>query len=90
MKLTKTETKLLADLASSRLGRISITRAIGRGAYGGRIDVGSREREAALKLEAKGLLIRIAINSDRLTNRGYTIHATDYTFAAPTPKEPQS
>jgi hypothetical protein len=82
-QFTKTEAKILADLANSRLGRISITRAYGRGAYGGKIDVGKRERDAALTLEAKGLLVRIGISSDHLTNRGYTIHATDYTFTAP-------
>lgn len=81
MKLTKTQNALLATLATK--GRVTVGRYNGTGPYGGRIRSGNRETEAALKLEAMGLLVRKSYYSYPIYKRGHCIHTSDIIFVAP-------
>ena len=56
----------------------------GRGSEGGKVSGGYRETDAALKLEARGLLVRVSHSRDTQTWRGYSIHTSDFVFTAPT------
>ena len=80
--MTKTEAKILADLAASRYGRICVSRGYGRGPEGGKISYGDREVKAALKLEAKGLLARVSYDKNSNTWRGNTQYAVDICYVA--------
>lgn len=78
MKLTKTEQYLL-DMAKQR-GHYSIEVGGGRGPEGGKISYGTRERNAMLKLEDKGLIQITSRNSFSECNRGYTVRSTIFCF----------
>jgi hypothetical protein len=80
-KFTKTQTELLARLALK--GRVDVGRYNGLGADGGVVRGGNRETDAALKLEAMGLLVRTSYDSHRITKNGYSILTSDIGFVAP-------
>lgn len=79
MRLTKTQQELI-DTARKHGGRYSVTRALGRGAHGGRIDHGSRQRDAMFALRAKGLIRIVDQQSDTDYNRGHAITCTSWAF----------
>jgi hypothetical protein len=81
MKLTKTQTAIMADV--EKRGRVAVSRGIGRGAEGGRIDYGNREMTAACKLVAVGLLERVSYETYRHTQRGWTVHCADLVVRKP-------
>ena len=53
---TKTQAKLI-ELATKHGGRYSITTLYGRGAKGGRVSAGKRERDALFALEEAGVVV---------------------------------
>ena len=82
-KLTKTQQALL-DRANARDGRISSVEACGgKGAKGGRLSWGARERDALNKLAELGLveIIRIDRSAEWMGN-GNTLHCSLYTYQA--------
>jgi hypothetical protein len=82
--LTKTQLRLLAELAASRFGRICVERGHGRGPDGGRIAYGDRDVNAALGLEEAGLLERVSYNREQhYGGRGSCVHHTSITFRRP-------
>ena len=86
MKLTKTQRDLI-DAARKHGGRYSVTRADGRGAHGGRINHGARQRDALLALERYGLVRIVDRQSDTEYNRGHAVTYTSWAFEL-TPQEP--
>lgn len=77
--MTKTEQHLL-DEARKHGGRYSVTRALGRGAHGGRIDHGSRQRDAMFALEKRGLIRIVDRQADTDYNRGHAVTCTSWAF----------
>ena len=77
MRLTKTQQALIDD-ARQQGGRLSVTRASGRGPCGGRIDVGARQRDAMFALEKMGLVRIIDRQTDTDYARGHALHCTTW------------
>jgi hypothetical protein len=77
--MTKTEQALI-DIARKNGGRCGITTTYGRGAYGGKVQAGLRERNAMLKLEAKGLIKIVDRQPWQDYNRGYCQGGTSFVF----------
>ena len=75
MKLTKTQQALI-DRARLYGGMATIDAGSGRGALGGRISFGSRERDALHKLVEMGLVEITNRIKDVDYNRGNSIHTT--------------
>ena len=78
-KLTKTQQHLI-ERARAHGGAASIVSGSGRGALGGRVCFGSRERVALHKLVELGLVKITHRDADRDYNRGNCIHATSYRY----------
>lgn len=81
MDLNKTQADLLA--IANRRGILSVSRHVGRGQNGGKINEGHRDVAAALALEAAGLLVRVAYDRETETRRGRTVVTTHLTFRVP-------
>lgn len=79
MRLTKTQQELI-DQARKYGGRYSVTRALGRGASGGKIDRGSRQRDAMFALRAQGLIRIVDQQYDADYNRGHSLTYTSWAF----------
>lgn len=79
MALNKTQEALLAR-AQQHGGAASVVAGSGRGALGGRVSFGSRERAAMFKLAELGLVRITHRETDRDYNRGNCIHATSFRF----------
>lgn len=77
--MTKTEQKLI-DLARKHSGMYSITTVYGRGAFGGKIQAGIREKNAMFKLEAKGLIKIVDRQPWQDYNRGYYQGGNTFAF----------
>jgi hypothetical protein len=79
MKLSKTETQLI-ESARANGGRGGIETCYGRGARGGKIKYGARERDALFKLVNRGM----AVITDRQPwqdyNNGYGVGGTVISF----------
>lgn len=75
MKLTKTQQALIAR-ANLYGGRAAVESGSGRGAFGGRITFGCRERAALHKLVNMGLVEITNLAKDVDYNRGNSIHST--------------
>jgi hypothetical protein len=79
--MSKTQQMLIAE-AAKRGGRWAIECGSGRGAKGGRISYGNRERDAMFALEAAGLItITSRIKDMHWSGNGNTIHSTMFAFA---------
>jgi hypothetical protein len=79
--LNKTQQLLIAE-ASKRGGHWGIECGSGRGAKGGRISYGNRERAAMFGLEAAGLItITSRVKDMHWSGNGNTIHSTMFSFA---------
>jgi len=78
-KLTKTQQALI-DSAKARGGFFSIESGSGRGAKGGRVSYGSRERAAVHKLAELGLVEITNSVRDVDYTRGYSIWSTVVSF----------
>jgi len=79
IKLNKTQQELIAR-AQKHGGAASVVACSGRGALGGRVSFGSRERAALHKLVELGLVRITDRDSDRDYNRGNCIHSTSYRY----------
>lgn len=79
MKFNKTQQHLIAE-ARKHGGRYSVTCAQGRGANDGRIDHGSRQRDALFGLEKCGLIRIVDRQSDTEYNRGRAVTYTSWAF----------
>lgn len=77
--MTKTERHLI-DEARKHGGTYSVTRSQGRGAHGGKIDHGSRQRDAMFALEKRGLIRIVDRQTDTEYNRGYAVTSTSWAF----------
>jgi hypothetical protein len=89
MRLTKTQQYLL-DQAKARGGAYAVETGAGRGAKGGRIRYGARERDALFKLEAAGLVRVTWRQGDSWwTGNGNSVHGTVIAFelVAPMPTD---
>lgn len=87
-KLTKTETKLIAELKASDSNRIGVERYHGHGGDGGRISGGNRAFNAGLSLIAKKLAVREGeIHRSTLYKNGYAVHVSSMTLREPLPGE---
>ena len=78
-KLTKTQQALI-DSAKARGGFFSIESGSGRGAKGGRVSYGSRERAAVHKLAELGLVEITNSVRDVDYTRSYSIWSTVVSF----------
>lgn len=79
MNLTKTQQQLIAE-ARRRGGLFSVSRVQGRGAQGGKINYGSRQRDALFGLEKLGMVRIVDRQSDTDYNRGYAVTCTSWAF----------
>lgn len=80
IKLNKTQQRLI-DQASSRGGDYSIECGGGRGAKGGRISFGDRERAALFALEAAGLVrITWRQGGSFFTGNGNSVYSTVFAY----------
>jgi hypothetical protein len=89
MRLTKTQQYLL-DQAKHHGGDYSIEAGSGRGAKGGRISYGDRERAALFKLEAAGLVRIIGRQGGNwFTGNGNSVYTIvfAYELVAPMPTD---
>lgn len=77
--MNKTEQHLI-DEARKYGGRFSVTRAQGRGAHGGKIDHGSRQRDAMFALEKRGLIRIVDRQADTDYNHGHAVTYTSWAF----------
>jgi len=75
MKMTKTQQTLI-ERAKMYGGTSAIVAGSGRGAHGGRVTFGNRERAALRKLADMGLIEITNLVKDVDYNRGYSIHTT--------------
>ena len=75
MTLTKTQQALI-ERAKMHGGMAAIDAGSGRGARGGRVTFGNRERAALRKLADMGLVEITNLVKDVDYNRGYSIHTT--------------
>lgn len=76
-------TKTMQDLitrAKQHGGSASVVAGGGRGAFGGRVSFGSRERTAMFKLEEAGLIKITHRDADRDYNRGNCVHCTSFRY----------
>jgi hypothetical protein len=79
-KLTKTQQRLL-EQAKRHGGDYSIETGSGRGAKGGRISYGDRERAALFALEAAGLVrITWRQGSNWFTGNGNSVYGTVFAY----------
>ena len=78
-KLTKTQQALIA-CAKQHGGSASVVAGSGRGAFGGRVSFGSRERAAMFKLAEMGLIKITNRDADRDYNRGNCVHSTSFRY----------
>lgn len=74
-RLTKTQ-QILIDRAKLYGGVAGVDNGSGRGAFGGRVSFGNRERAALHKLRDMGLVTITNTMTDRDYNRGNCIHTT--------------
>lgn len=77
--LTKTQQELIAR-AQKHGGAASVVAVSGRGAFGGRVSFGSRERTAMFKLVELGLVKVTHRDSDRDYNRGNCVQSTSFRY----------
>lgn len=84
MQLTKTQRQLIDD-ARAHGGVFSVTRVSGRGAFGGRISHGARQRDALFALERAGLVRIVDRQTDTDYARGNAVHSTSWAYALTTP-----
>lgn len=77
--MTKTEQKLI-QLAQRNGGRYSVNTCHGRGPRGGRLNFGSRERDAMYRLEQAGLVRIVDRQPWQDINRGYAQSGTSFVF----------
>lgn len=75
MKLTKTEHNLIRE-AAIRGGFYAIETMSGRGAFGGRVQAGARERAALLKLVDRGVVRIVNRDTSVEYTRGHAITVT--------------
>jgi len=86
--LSKTQLQLLAELDTSRLGRLMVEQAWGKGPDGGKVSFGRRRVHAARDLELMGLLERIGRDkSMEAQGNGNNIHYTLISYRRPAAKE---
>lgn len=83
MRLNKTQKELI-DNAILHGGRFFVNRTHGRGSHGGRIDHGSRQRNAMFALEKLGLIRIVDTQTDTDFNRGYSVTCTSWAFVLTT------
>lgn len=88
MRLTKTQQELI-DRAKKHGGAASVTAGSGRGALGGRVFFGSRERAAMFKLAEMGLVKVTHREADRDYNRGNCVHSTSFRYELAGPTDDQ-
>jgi hypothetical protein len=81
MKISKIQTEILATVA--KRGSVCVSSARGRGQKGGKIDCGRRDVNAALALEAAGLLVRESYDRDMDIRHGHAVTYTCLVFVAP-------
>lgn len=79
IRLTKTQQALIAR-ARTYGGAFTVECGSGRGAQGGRVSYGSRERAALHKLRDLGLVRIVNTQSDREHNRGYCVFTTSIRY----------
>ena len=79
MTLTKTQ-QVLIERARANGGTSSVEAGSGRGAKGGRVTFGSRERTALWGLVDAGLVAVKHTLKDIECNRGYSIHSTSFVY----------
>ncbi len=79
MALTKTQLELI-NRAKTHGGAASVVAGSGRGALGGRVSFGNRERAALHKLAEMGLIKITHRDADRDYNRGNCVHSTSYRY----------
>jgi hypothetical protein len=77
--LTKTQQTLI-DRARFHGGAASVEAGGGRGALGGRMSFGSRERTALHQLVEMGLVKIIHQDTDSFYNNGYCLETTSYLY----------
>jgi hypothetical protein len=77
--LTKTQQRLI-DRARSHGGAAAVEAGSGRGALGGRMSFGSRERTALHQLVEMGLVKIIHQDSDHFYNNGYCLQTASYLY----------
>lgn len=87
-KLNKTQQALIAR-AQQHGGAASVVAGSGRGAFGGRVSFGSRERTAMFKLVEMGLVKVTARDTDRDYNRGNCVHGTSFRYEIVGPTDDQ-
>lgn len=79
IKLNKTQQELIAR-AQKHGGAASVVACSGRGAFGGRVSFGSRERAAMFKLVDLGLVKITHRDSDHDYNRGNCVQSTSFRY----------
>ncbi len=79
MRLTKTQAALI-ERAKMYGGQAAIDAGSGRGALGGRVSFGNRERAALQKLALMGLVEIVNRIRDVEYNRGNSIHTTTFVY----------
>lgn len=77
--MTKTEQRLI-EMCKMQNGRGSVTTLYGRGAHGGRLSGGHRERDAMYKLQLKGLIKIIDRQPWEEYNRGHKQSGNTFVF----------
>lgn len=88
MRLTKTQQELI-DRAKRHGGAASVVAGSGRGAFGGRISFGSRERAAMFKLAEMGLVKVTHRDTDRDYSRGNCVQGTSFRYELSGPTDDQ-
>ena len=78
-KLNKTQQALIAR-AQAHGGAACVVACSGRGAFGGRVSLGGRERAAMFKLADMGLVKVTHRDSDRDYNRGNCVQSTSFRY----------
>lgn len=86
--LNKTQLELI-NRARKHGGAASVVAGSGRGAYGGRVSFGSRERAAMFKLADMGLVKVTHRDTDREFNRGNCVHSTSFRYELVGPTDEQ-
>lgn len=77
--MTKTEQKLI-QLAKQYGGRYTVGTCYGRGPAGGRLNYGTRDRDAMFKLEKAGLIKIVAREPWQDINRGHCQSGNTFVF----------
>lgn len=78
--MTKTEQMLIAE-ATKRGGTYAIDSISGRGAFGGKVQAGIRERNALFKLAERGIVTIVQRHNSVDHNRGYAVWTNTFVFS---------